>query len=94
VSDAIIAGTYRDSMGKQYLFETNGQATFPARRQFDYTLALDHVLTGYDYIYSKKLGSAWMMKTTQRSLRSMRPAAISVKLYPPPRSGDWRVSRR
>ena len=56
VSDSVIAGTYQDAMGKKYLFDTNGQAAFPDGRRFDYTLAMDHILTPYDYIYSKKLG--------------------------------------
>jgi hypothetical protein len=68
VSDSVIAGTYRDAMGRRYLFESGGQAVFPGDRQFDYTLAMDHVLSGYDYIYSKKLGLTWMAKIDLKGL--------------------------
>ncbi len=68
VSTSVIAGKYQDAMGKEYIFQPNGKAAFPGDRQFDYTLAMDHVLMGYDYIYSKQLGATWMVKIDSKSL--------------------------
>ena len=70
VSDAVIAGTYQDEKGRQYVFGPEGQALFPGNRRFEYTLGMDHVLTDYDYIYSKDLKTPWAT--------SISPKGISI----------------
>jgi len=91
VSDSIIAGTYRDAMGKQYSFEPGGQAVFPGGRRFDYTLSMDHILTHYDYIYSEKLGLAWMAKIDSKSLVLYETSGdIGETVSPTPK---WQLTR-
>ena len=54
VTNLLVAGTYEDESSKQYIFGRDGVARFPGALTFDYTVALDHGLTHYDYVYSKK----------------------------------------
>jgi len=54
VGNAVLAGTYRDASGAEYRFGRDGIATFPGRRPFLYTLAMDHVMSPYDYIDGEK----------------------------------------
>jgi hypothetical protein len=68
VSNAIVAGTYQDASGAQYVLGTNGQATFPAAKPFGFTLAMDHVLNSYDYIYSTDLKKSRAASITRQSL--------------------------
>lgn len=52
VSNAVLAGDYRDASGGEYRFRTDGFAEFPHEKPFPYFLATDHVLNNYDYIAS------------------------------------------
>jgi hypothetical protein len=49
--------------------------TFPGKEPFDYTLALDHVLTDYDYVYGKKLNATWMVAVHPDGWSFMKQAA-------------------
>ena len=91
VSDSVIAGTYQDATGKKYMFDTNGQAALPDGRRFDYMLATDHVLTRYDYIYSKRLGVTWMAKVGPMALALYETAGdIGETVSPRPK---WQLMR-
>lgn len=90
---AVIAGTYVDSHGRKYVFESNGRAVFP-HAQFDYEVGLDMILTSYDYIYSKNDQRMW----------AVRASSKAIALYPVDNSGpdpegviarrpQWRLKR-
>jgi len=68
VSETVLAGQYEDAEGKQYVFGANGEASFPGNRRFRYTLATDHVLNAYDYIYSTDLKTTWAAAISQKKL--------------------------
>src|SRR5262249_46820311 len=68
VSEAVLAGQYEDVQGNQYVFGTNGEASFPGDRRFRYTLATHHVLNPYDYIYSANLKATWAVEISRKNL--------------------------
>jgi hypothetical protein len=68
VSNAVIAGSYRDASGAEYVLQPNGRAIFPGQAPFSYSLALDHVLTDHDYIYSSDLEKSWAAIITPKRL--------------------------
>jgi hypothetical protein len=96
VSDAVLAGRYRDQSGAEYEFKSGGQALFPGGKRFQYTLALDHVLNPYDYIYSKDLNKSWAVNISRENLSirdiggdheeivSATPRWTLSRLTPPP----------
>jgi hypothetical protein len=75
VSNAVLGGTYRDDANREYVFGSDGIAKFPDQ-QFDYTLLLDHTVTGYDELYSKVPERHWKVVAS----------ADGLELYPA--SGD------
>ncbi len=91
VSDSVIAGNFQDAMGKRYVFEASGGAAFPDVGRFDYTLAIDHVLTHYDYIYSKKLNLTWMARISSKSLLLYETAGDVGEIVSP--APKWRLKR-
>lgn len=92
VSDALIAGTYQDDKGGKYVFGANGQASFPGGRHFDYMLAMDHVLTNYDYLYSKDLNASLAVEINRKelSLREISGDFSEETISPTPK---WRLAR-
>ena len=68
VSNAVIAGSYRDASGRMYVLDRSGKAFFPGQKVFSYSLSLDHVLTNHDYIYSSDLEKSWAAVITPQSL--------------------------
>jgi hypothetical protein len=67
VSNAVIAGKYRDASGATYTFDRDGRAVIPGQKPFRYTLAMDHVLNPYDYVYSD-LAKLWAISITRQSI--------------------------
>lgn len=68
VSNAVLAGSYRDASGAEYVLDRSGKAIFPGQKPFSYTLALDHVLTDHDYVYSSDLKESWAAFITAQQL--------------------------
>lgn len=93
-NSAVIAGTYEDSQGRRYIFRPDGQAEFPGNQTFDYSVGLDMILTGYDYIYSDKLNKTWAIRATTDRLEifEIEPSADDPDgvVSPVPR---WKLKR-
>jgi hypothetical protein len=68
VSNAAIAGSYRDESGAKYVLDRSGKAIFPGQEPFSYTLGLDHVLTDHDYVFSSDLKKSWAAIITAQRL--------------------------
>ncbi len=91
LSDALVAGTYRDAKGAPYVFDRNGHAKFPGARSFSYTLGIDHVLTNYDYLYSADLKKSWAASITRQGISlSEVSGEVDEIIAPTPR---WVLTR-
>lgn len=91
VTNAVIAGTYRDASGDEYVFSRDGQARFPRRKPFDYTLGMDHVLTPYDYIYSRGPEKSWAATITPQGISMHDVSGDNDEVVSP--TARWMLTR-
>jgi len=68
VTNAVIAGSYKDASGHDYSLGRDGMAHFLRQKPFSYTLGLDHVLTGHDYIYSRNPERSWAVFISKKGI--------------------------
>ncbi len=89
VATVLLTGEYRDNQGRRYVIDRR-HALFP-ETEFDYEVGLDHVLTGFDYIWTKEKVYEFRIRGNILELREVFGEAPYESPAPEPK---WRLTRR